>query len=410
RPHAIGIIDGYFECVPAVWHKEILWAMTHGIHVYGSASMGALRAAELAPFGMEGVGAIFEGFRDGRLEDDDEVAVAHGPAEMGYRLASVAMVNIRSTLAAAVKERVIPPRTGAAIERIGKRLFYADRTYERLLEDAASEGLPGRELRAFREWLPHGEVNQKRLDALAMLRAMRERLAENREPKRVLYPFEYTDMWDHACRHAGRFARAAENPPDTVVLDRLLDELRLEGEPYGRARREALLRFLAVERAWQQGISITEELLGSTVAAFRRERGLMETSQVERWRAEQYLDLGLFERLMEDEARVRLMEEGTERDVASHLLDHLRVTGQYGRLLTRARDKARVLESRGLQNPALADAGLTEGELFRWYFEIRLGRSVAPDIGVYARSLGFEDARDLRRVVLREFLYAGRRS
>ena len=48
RPRAIGIIDGYFECVPAVWHKEILWAMTEGIHVYGSASMGALRAVELA--------------------------------------------------------------------------------------------------------------------------------------------------------------------------------------------------------------------------------------------------------------------------------------------------------------------------------------------------------------------------
>ena len=37
-PRAIGIIDGYFEQVPAVWHKEILWAMAQGIHVFGSAS------------------------------------------------------------------------------------------------------------------------------------------------------------------------------------------------------------------------------------------------------------------------------------------------------------------------------------------------------------------------------------
>src|SRR5947209_16461006 len=85
RPTAIGIIDGYFERIPAVWHKEILWAMSHGIHVFGSASMGALRAAELEAFGMEGVGAIFEAYRDGRLEDDDEVAVVHGPADVGYR-------------------------------------------------------------------------------------------------------------------------------------------------------------------------------------------------------------------------------------------------------------------------------------------------------------------------------------
>src|SRR5436190_22164906 len=27
QPKAIGIIDGYFERLPAVWHKEILWAM-----------------------------------------------------------------------------------------------------------------------------------------------------------------------------------------------------------------------------------------------------------------------------------------------------------------------------------------------------------------------------------------------
>src|SRR5215470_18896878 len=80
RPRAIGIIDGYFDGVPAVWHKEILWALTQGIHVFGSASMGALRAAELHPFGMQGVGSIFEAYRSGELEDDDEVAVLHGPA------------------------------------------------------------------------------------------------------------------------------------------------------------------------------------------------------------------------------------------------------------------------------------------------------------------------------------------
>ncbi len=82
RPSAIGIIDGYFSGAPSVWHKEILWAMSEGVPVFGSASMGALRAAELHVFGMRGVGKIFEAFRDGALEDDDEVAVVHGPAEM----------------------------------------------------------------------------------------------------------------------------------------------------------------------------------------------------------------------------------------------------------------------------------------------------------------------------------------
>ena len=65
RPWAIGIVDGYFQRVPAVWHKEILWALSRGVHVFGAASMGALRAAELAPFGMRGVGKIFSDFESG---------------------------------------------------------------------------------------------------------------------------------------------------------------------------------------------------------------------------------------------------------------------------------------------------------------------------------------------------------
>src|SRR5262245_12561297 len=91
----IGVIDGYFDGQPAVWHKEILWALSQGITVFGASSMGALRAAELHPFGMRGVGAIFESYRDGSLTDDDEVVLIHGPPETGYVRLSEPMVNLR---------------------------------------------------------------------------------------------------------------------------------------------------------------------------------------------------------------------------------------------------------------------------------------------------------------------------
>src|SRR6185436_15392645 len=42
RPRRIAIIDGYFERMAAVWHKEILFALERGVAVYGAASMGAL--------------------------------------------------------------------------------------------------------------------------------------------------------------------------------------------------------------------------------------------------------------------------------------------------------------------------------------------------------------------------------
>ena len=103
RPRAIALVDGVFERVPAVWHKEILFALSEGIHVYGASSMGALRAAELDRFGMRGVGEVYRAYADGTLEDDDEVAVAHGDADHGFAAVSDAMVDVRATLDAAVR-------------------------------------------------------------------------------------------------------------------------------------------------------------------------------------------------------------------------------------------------------------------------------------------------------------------
>src|SRR3954466_13321669 len=75
----IGLIDGYFENVPAIWHKEILFALSRGVHVFGAASMGALRAAELDAFGMRGIGCIYGWYAAQTIEADDEVALVHGP-------------------------------------------------------------------------------------------------------------------------------------------------------------------------------------------------------------------------------------------------------------------------------------------------------------------------------------------
>ncbi|PTL75911.1 TfuA-like protein [Vitiosangium sp. GDMCC 1.1324] len=200
RPEAIGLIDGYFERVPAVWHKELLWAMAEGIHVYGSASMGALRAAELAPFGMRGVGAIFESFLHGDLEDDDEVTLVHAPEEAGFRPLSEAMVDIRATLASAERTGVLRTATRVALERIAKALYYPERSYPTLLAQAAREGVPAIELERFRAWLPRGRVNQKHEDALAMLRTLREELAAQPGPKQVSYFLSRTDAWEEACR------------------------------------------------------------------------------------------------------------------------------------------------------------------------------------------------------------------
>jgi hypothetical protein len=203
RPAAIGIIDGYFEVVPTAWHKEILWAMAQGIHVFGAASIGALRAAELDTFGMRGIGRIYEAFRDGILEDDDEVAVLHGPEELGYPPLTEAMVNIRATLDEAGRVGILAPDLAARLTEIAKSLFYKERTYEAVLQAAGSSGLPSAALRDITAWLPAGRVDQKRLDANALLDAIRAHLAGAASaPLRVAYKLAASAAWEAIRKYA----------------------------------------------------------------------------------------------------------------------------------------------------------------------------------------------------------------
>src|SRR5687767_1584370 len=76
KARLVGIIDGAFFQHAAISPSEVRDALEAGLRIYGGASMGALRPAECRPFGMVRVGRIYEWFKDGVLESDDEVAVA----------------------------------------------------------------------------------------------------------------------------------------------------------------------------------------------------------------------------------------------------------------------------------------------------------------------------------------------
>ena len=202
HPAIIGIIDGYFEVTPTVWHKEILWAMAQGIHVYGSASIGALRAAELCFFGMVGVGRIFAAYRDGILTDDDEVAVMHGPEELGYPAVTEAMVNIRATLEQAVAEGIVEGSLASRLTEIGKALFYKERSWEVISRLAAASGLPPGPLADLAAWSRRGQVDQKRADALEMVAAILAHLSAEVTPLTVSYRFQDTGYHRAAARQA----------------------------------------------------------------------------------------------------------------------------------------------------------------------------------------------------------------
>ena len=164
---AIGLVDGHYQQVGAVWHKEILLALSSGVAVYGAASMGALRAAECEAFGMVPVGDIARRYCSGALHDDADVALTNGPAELGFPPLTEAMVDVEATAAHLAAASLVAAGDAQAIVAAARGLFFADRTVEAIFERLD----PGRA--ALRQLYVTHRVSRKTRDALELLELMK---------------------------------------------------------------------------------------------------------------------------------------------------------------------------------------------------------------------------------------------
>ena len=166
--HSVGLIDGHYQQVGAVWHKEILLALSSGVAVYGAASMGALRAAECEAFGMVPVGDIARRYCAGALFDDADVALTNGPADLGFPPLTEAMVDVDATASHLAALGLVTPAEAAAIIATARGIFFADRTadaiFERLDHPRAAD--------LSRLYATH-RVSQKTRDALELLELMK---------------------------------------------------------------------------------------------------------------------------------------------------------------------------------------------------------------------------------------------
>ena len=188
----------------------------------------------------------------------------------------------------------------------------------------------------------------------------------------------------------------------------LLDELRLEGERYFQAQQAALLRCLSVKHSYVQGLAEVGTLVPRFAPAFWSSAGGADPDARQVWMAANNLDTRQLASLMEDEARVQWIHGLAAFEATGYLFDHLRVTGEFPRLMGRAATKKSVLQASGLTDPALADARLDRGQLWRWYFEERLGRRVPADVAEYSKGLGFENEDAFQLSVLREYCFLQR--
>jgi hypothetical protein len=311
RPSVIALVDGTFDQTPAVWHKEILWALTLGIDVVGCSSMGALRAAELHPFGMRGVGAIFDAYATGRLTADDEVAVLHATAEHDFRPLSDALVNLRATFDSAERAGVLTSAVGGELQSLAQGLFYPERGYARVLHQARERGVAPAQLDAFERWLPSGKVDQKKADARALLNEL-----ATLDPRAVrpapTFSFQQTEAW-----HRLRAALAESEPVAT--------DAPAERSPALWHR--AVLRAIAVRDARLQQARLAPGAVDVVVEQFRRERGLVSEEAFVAWLSQHFADDAEAARFFIEEALVRALIARHEPAAAAHL-PHERLAAQ----------------------------------------------------------------------------------
>ena len=317
-PGAIAIIDGYFELVPAVWHKEILVALSTGVPVFGAASMGALRAAELHHFGMVGYGQIFDWYRDGELHDDDEVAVAHASAESGFRPLSQALVDLRDLYGQACAAGVIDTELRELLISTARRLHYPERDHRRVMEEVAASGVA----------LVRGPLDEFVAASGPGLKA--------RDAKALVDLLAEIDLTDPAWRPA------PVRVEPTVFLHRLHNEVHLERasrtaplpdagtrlrglDSHGVLQKKVLTRLLARRLAALLQVPIDDGDIADALARFRAQFDLISDADFDEWRqSEGVTDAAMLEFLRDWTALDKLERQHTD-DIDRMVADQLRI-------------------------------------------------------------------------------------
>ncbi len=388
----VAIVDGLFEQVPAVWHKEILFALEQGVHVWGASSMGALRAAELAPYGMRPVGRIAQAFANGELEDDDEVVVAHATAEQGFRSLSQAMVSLRYGLLSLSASGAVAPDTAQALVAHAKSLHYSQRSWAALIAQARALSRPKAEIQALQTQARQPDA--KAQDAIALLHELAA--LPELPPFEAGFTLERTAFWQ-ALVHTQHLRRLAadggSSVPAALGADAhavLAHARALDPQRY-LWRQQALLLRLVEERA--AGVVLQDAELQTAAQRLAHRHGLRRGSELRAWREQQGLDDSAWLALLRREALIERELAARGPVLQADEVLGLRQHGQWSGLQAQVDQARQLLAARGISKPTLADAGVDADALQAWY-ERRCG-AMLPTPERHAQALGFDSLRDL---------------
>jgi hypothetical protein len=404
KPDVIGLIDGVFMESLSVWHNEILYALQRGVRIYGASSMGALRAAETAVFGMIGVGQIYEMYADGTLEDDDEVALVYGGEELGYLKVSEPMVNIRATLAEAIHRGDIESSVAERAITLAKSIYFADRTIPAMLDLARKSGMPNDQVDGLQRILTEGYVDLKRDDSVALLRTLAALPADGgaHQPSFVFdpsYVFETLYNRDRDVRQGGV----------ELSLARVGNYIALHHPDFDALNSNALNRVMASVLGNLVGVTASTAEIDDERRRFRRRNKLSDDATLAAWCSTNDINAKEFEILMRESAVSRKLHRWLianrflDRNTR-FLLDYMRVNNKYAEWAERAGDQELTTQRNypefpdtGASHPTLEKLILEQSGYTKW--------AVSADLLSWCEDFGFPTTDDLRLELLRAHLF-----
>ncbi|MGW7297033.1 TfuA-like protein [Streptomyces sp. NPDC054829] len=223
------ILDGQFFQSASVRHKEICEVIGRGVAVYGAASMGALRAAELGPYGMTGSGIVHRLYATGLIERDDEVALVHTEPDAGSRALTVALVSVRVALRRLMRRRVITVQDEGQLLAAAEHLPFTARTWRGILQQAGDVSRATKETVRQAVTGPAETWDVKTQDARALLtRLARQSAPPARRPVSV-----------PTTVHVENWRRSADTEAVT-----LLSAAQIYADDYPALHRRTVLRLL----------------------------------------------------------------------------------------------------------------------------------------------------------------------
>lgn len=281
------LIDGEFKSRPAVWHKEIHYALSRQVLMIGCSSMGALRAAELQQIGMIGSGWVYEQYSEGHIHDDDEVAVTFCPQELEFQPVSLALAAIRYGLLKAETTLSISHAFSRLIIKEFKKLYYPDRTPKRLTQlimTTECSGVTLLQRKHLASCLTSEWSDIKRLDAIATI----EQLDLFQCDFHKVPPFVESEFWRMFIERREE-SLSREGQADLYITDQIMDVYKLVPFESVALYWKAWIQTLEQYIAENCNVEISRQQFNNSLNFIRFQRNLIDNEKTQSWLASNQL-------------------------------------------------------------------------------------------------------------------------